>query len=98
MDGTDVLMLQYGCCLSFLDEALFEFGVLGEPGGEKLESDVAFESHVLGFIHNAHTSTAKLFNQLIFLLKDGSDGEIYFRDCQDFFRMETQCIIWLRER
>jgi hypothetical protein len=65
MHDADIVMLESRSGLCLVDEALFGVFVTRKIGGEEFEGYCAFELGVLGAIHHAHASCAKLFKNLV---------------------------------
>jgi hypothetical protein len=63
-------MIQRGDCLGFALKAAEGLLVAGNFVGKKLQSDEAFQARVFGFVNNAHTSAAEIFDDAVM-----GDGE-----------------------
>ena len=65
MNGADVRMIQRGGGSRFPAETFKRLLVFGHFVGKKLERDVAAKIDVFSFVHNAHTTAAKSFNDAV---------------------------------
>src|SRR3989338_444122 len=65
MNRTNVVVLQRGSRLCFVDEAFFGLAVTGEFGWKKLEGNGALKPSVFCFINDTHTAAAKVFKNSV---------------------------------
>ena len=60
VDGADIRVVQGGGGTSFTLKTVERERIFFRFGGQELEGDTAAQVEVLGFVHNAHPSTAQL--------------------------------------
>jgi hypothetical protein len=65
MDGANMRVVQCSGSLGFLQESGFGLLAHGNVGREELERNVTVECGVVGFVDHAHSTLAKLFENLI---------------------------------
>ena len=65
MDGADVGVIEGRSGARLALKALEQLAVLGHFGRKKLQSHVAAELRILGFINNAHAARAQLSENLV---------------------------------
>jgi len=62
-------MVQGGGCLGFATETLQSLMILSQIFRKEFQSDEAAQAGVLGFVDNAHATTAELFYDAV--MRDG---------------------------
>ncbi len=65
VNHADVVVLEGGSRLGFMDESLLGFGVSGEVRREELQRDNPLEARVLCLVDNAHSPASKLLEDSI---------------------------------
>lgn len=72
VNGADARMIQRGRRLGFAAEAFERLGIVGHVVWKEFEGDKTLEAGVFGFVHHAHTPTAKFFEN--FIMRKGLPG------------------------